>query len=238
MSQEERSELSTELFSDLSSEETEAAEVNTEDSDNYVWDNYREDPSFVETDPEKEDLIVEQEATVPQTGTRASSTDYQFLEDPVPPVTEQFIFSYQDAFWPPRNLSSESDLAPEESLLPRGLLNCINEEEEEVFLDANSPIEAEKMPPKVAPEQQYASFKEKVKQFDRKKRVLDRTGDLPDDETLRAMGDLEQAIEKLAMDMERTNPNLASDYPDVETENDRIFESLVKLRKAKEKWFF
>ena len=64
MSQEERSELSTELFSDLSSEETEAAEVNTEDSDNYVWDNYREDPSFVEKDPEKEDLIVEREATV------------------------------------------------------------------------------------------------------------------------------------------------------------------------------
>ena len=133
MSQEERSELSTELFSDLSSEETEAAEVNTEDSDNYVWDNYREDPSFVERDPEDEDLIVEQKATVPQTGKRASSTDYQFLEDPVPPVTEQFIFSYQDAVWPPRNLSSESEIAPEESLLPRGLLNCINEEEEEVF---------------------------------------------------------------------------------------------------------
>ena len=125
MSQEERS-GNTELFSDLSSEETEAA-GNTEDSDNYVWDNYREDPSFVEEDPEKEDLIVEQEATVPQTGRRASSTDYQFLEDPVPPVIKPFIFSYQDqdnqyAVWPPRNLSSESDLAPEESLLPRGLL--------------------------------------------------------------------------------------------------------------------
>ena len=64
MSQEERSELSTELFSDLRSEETEAAAENTEDSDNYVWDNYREDPSFVEKDPEKEDLIVEREATV------------------------------------------------------------------------------------------------------------------------------------------------------------------------------
>ena len=47
MSQEERSELYTEPISDISSEETETAEVNTKDSDNYAWDNYREDPSFV-----------------------------------------------------------------------------------------------------------------------------------------------------------------------------------------------
>ena len=80
MSQEERSELSTEPVSDLSGEETEAA-VNTEDSDNYAWDNYREDPSFVERDPEEEDLALEREVTVPITGRRASSTDYQFLED-------------------------------------------------------------------------------------------------------------------------------------------------------------
>ena len=74
----------------------------------------------------------------------------------MPPVIKPFIFSYQDqdnhyAVWPPRNLSSESDLAPEESLLPRGLLDCINEEEEEVFFDANLVVEAEKMPPKAAP---------------------------------------------------------------------------------------
>ena len=80
MSQEERSELSTEPVSDLSGEETEAA-VNIEDSDNYAWDNYREDPSFVERDPEEEDLALEREVTVPITGRRASSTDYQFLED-------------------------------------------------------------------------------------------------------------------------------------------------------------
>ena len=91
------------------------------------------------------------------------------------------------------------------------------------------------MPPKAAPtiEQQYASFTEKVEQFDRRKRVIDRLGDPPDSETLRKMGNLNKAIEELAMDMERTNPNFASDYPDVEAENDRIFESLVKLRKAK-----
>ena len=91
------------------------------------------------------------------------------------------------------------------------------------------------MPPEVAPtiEQLFVSFTEKVKQFDRRKRAIDRLGDPPDSETLREMVDLNQAIEKLAMDMERTNPNFASDYPDVEAENDRIYESLEKLRKAK-----
>ena len=89
------------------------------------------------------------------------------------------------------------------------------------------------MPPKVAPtiEQQYASFTEKVKQFDRRKRELDRLGHPPDGKTLREMGDLEQAIEKLWLDMKRTNPNFASDYPDVEAENDRVYISLEKLRR-------
>ena len=91
------------------------------------------------------------------------------------------------------------------------------------------------MPPEVAPtiEQQYASFIKKVQEFDRRKHAIDRLGDPPDVKTLREMGDLDQAIEKLWLDMKRTNPNFASDYPDVEAENDRIFDSLVKLRKAK-----
>ena len=48
------------------------------------------------------------------------------------------------------------------------------------------------------------------------------------------MGDLNKAIEKLAMDMKRTNPDFASEYPDVWAEWDRVFVSLEKLRKAKE----
>ena len=48
------------------------------------------------------------------------------------------------------------------------------------------------------------------------------------------MGDLNKAIEKLAMDMERTHPDFASKYPDVWAEWDRVFVSLEKLRKAKE----
>ena len=115
MSQEERSELSTEPVSDLSGEETEAAEVNSEDSDKYAWDNYREDPSFVEKDPEEEDLTLEREVTVPRTGRRASSTDHQFLEDPVPPVIKPFIFSYQD-----QNINTQ--YGPQETHLQKVIL--------------------------------------------------------------------------------------------------------------------
>ena len=138
MSQEERSEL-TEPVSDSSGEESESS-VDTEDLKDYDWDNYRENPSFIDIDPEEEDLVVEQDLTVPRSGIRASSTDNNFLEDPVPPVIKPFIFSLEDnqyAVWPPRNPSSESDFAPEENLLPRGLLGSIEEVEEDIFFDDN-----------------------------------------------------------------------------------------------------
>ena len=50
MSQEERYET-TELVSDLSGEESESSVVETEDSKEYDWDNYRENPSFIDIDP-------------------------------------------------------------------------------------------------------------------------------------------------------------------------------------------
>ena len=238
MSQEERSEL-TELVSDLSGEESESSELNTEDSKDYDWDNYRENPSFIEIDPEEEDLVVEQDLTVPRSGIRASSTDNNFLEDPVPPVLKPFIFSLEDnqyAVWPPRNPSSESDFAPEENLLPRGLLESIEEVEEDVFFDSNLETQAEKMPPKAPPtiDQLFANFTEKVEEFDSMKSCVDALGEPPDTETLREMDELNKAIRKLAIDMKRTKPAFASDYPHVGAEKDRIFISLIKLRKAKE----
>ena len=230
MSQEERSEL-TELVSDLSGEESESSELNTEDSKDYDWDNYRENPSFIEIDPAEEDLVVEQDLTVPRSGIRASSTDNNFLEDPVPPVLKPFIFSLEDnqyAVWPPRNPSSESDFAPEESLLPRGFLESIEELEEDVFFDANLEAEAEKMPPKAPPtiEQLFANFTEKVEEFDSMKRCVDALGEPPDTETLREMDEINKAIRKLAIDMKRTKPAFASDYPHVGAEKDRVFISL------------
>ena len=243
MSREEQfeSQENTEPFSWLGGEELDAQEVNTEDSDNYEWDNYRENPSFVERDLE-EDLSVEQEdSTVPPTGKRASSTDYQFLENRVPPV--QFIFTHNQenaySVWPPRNPSSEPEFLPEENLLPAGLLDGIEEIEEfeeEVFFDTNLEEKEEKMPPKAPPtiEQLHDNLVEKVEEFDSINSCVETLGEPPDDDTIKEMDALNKAVRKLAIDMKRLKPDFASDYPNVGQERDRIFISLMKLRKAKE----
>ena len=109
MSQEEASsQSSTEPYSWLASDEPESHEVEviTEDTDNYEWDNYRENPSFV-LDPE-EDLSQEEteEFATPVAG-RVSSTDDRFLEDNSPPPIHQFVFDHNEdnqySVWPPRH---------------------------------------------------------------------------------------------------------------------------------------
>ena len=85
------------------------------------------------------------------------------------------------------------------------------------------------MPPKIAQtiEQLYASSTEKVEDFDNMKGCLDIFGELPD-KILRKLDEINEAIEKLAKDMERTKPDFASEYPNVDAENGRVFISLVR----------
>ena len=101
--------------------ESQEEEVNAGSDNNYEWDNYRENPSFV-LDPE-EDTSQEQaeEAFVHQAG-RVSSTDEHFLDDrEIPPAVNPFVFDYyqnnQYSVWPHRYPSSESEFFYEESLL-------------------------------------------------------------------------------------------------------------------------
>ena len=171
-------------------------EVIAESSDNLEWDNYRENPSFA-LDPE-EDTSQEQveEVTVHQAG-RVSSTDEQFLDREVPPVIKPFIFDYnqdnQYSVWPPRNPSSEPNLFFEESLLPRELLASIEEEDidDNVFLEEDSNTK-ETMPPKAAPTPAhiYATFKERVEEFDDIKSVVDELGSVPPEDTLQELSDI------------------------------------------------
>ena len=83
-------------------------------------------------------------------------------------------------------------------------------------------------------DQLFANFTEKVEEFDSMKSCVDALGEPPDTETLREMDEINKAIRKLAIDMKRTKPAFASDYPHVGAEKDRVFISLMKLRKAKE----
>ena len=221
MSQEEASsQSSTEPYSWLASDEPESHEVEviTEDTDNYEWDNYRENPSFVIEDP-VEDL--EAEPAVVQAGRRISSTNEKFLESESLPTLKPFVFDHnqdsQYSVWPPRHPSSESEIF-EESLLPRELLACINEEsvEDDVFYDEDSSlIEEVVMPPKGNPAQLHLNFKEKVEEFDEVKAVVDRYGEPPPEDTLEELKELNKAIRKLAAELKKADPNFSGNYPDV-----------------------
>ena len=217
-------------------------EVIAESSDNYEWDNYRENPSFT-LNPE-EDTSQEQveEVTVHQAG-RVSSTDEHFLDRELPPAIKPFVFDYnnqdnQYSVWPPRNLSSEPDLFFEESLLPRELLASIEEEDidDNVFLEEDTNTIEETMPPKAAPTpaQIYATFKERVEEFDDIKSVVDELGRVPPEDTLQELSDINKAIRKLAAEIKKSDPNSKDTYPDVGTHRSRVQLELMKLQELKE----
>ena len=241
MSQEEASsQSSTEPFSWLASDDPESREVEviTEDTENYEWDNYRENPSFVTQDP-VEDL--EAEPAVVQAGRRVSSTDDQFLESESLPTLKPFVFDHnqdnQYSVWPPRHPSSEGEILFEESLLPRGLLASIEETETEddVFFDTANLVE-EIMPPKAAPTpaQLFDSFEEKVEEFNDIAKIVEQTGKPPDSDTLGELDDLNKAIRKLVNDMKKADSNYETAFPDVGTKKTEVYLSLIKLRQARE----
>ena len=209
-----------------------------ESSDNYEWDNYREDPSFT-FDPEKDSSQERVEETTVHPAGRVSSTDEQFLDRGLPPVIRPFVFDYnqdnQYSVWPPRNLSSEPGLFFEESLLPRELLVSIEEEgiDDNVFLEEDSNTTEETMPPK-APAQIYATLKKKTEEFDNIKKVVDELGGVPPEETLQELSDTNKAIRKLAAELKDNDPNVKDTYPDVGTLRDRVQLELMKLQKMKE----
>ena len=246
MSQEgsEASQSNTEPYSWQTGDNLESLEVEvcTEGSENYEWDEYREDPSYGTQDL-VEDLVDEhaEETAVQEAGRRVSSTDNQFLENYSHPALKPFVFDYnQDnnySAWPHRFPSSESDVFNEESLLPRELLESIEEDSEgSVFFDEDSHLLEEVMPPKAAPtaSQIHATFLEKIEEFDDIKNDADQLGEPPDDGTIDELGDLNNAIRKLVADLKRTDPNFATTYPDVGTARSRIQISLMKIRKEKE----
>ena len=212
-------------------------EVIAESSDNYEWDNYREDPSFT-FDPEKDSSQERVEETTVHPAGRVSSTDEQFLDREVPPVIRPFVFDYiqdnQYSVWPPRNLSSEPSLLFEESLLPRGLLASIEEEgiDDNVFLEEDSNTTEETMPPKAAPSpaQIYATLKEKIEEFDDIKKLFDELGGVPPEETLQELSDTNKAIRKLAAELKKSDPNVKDTYPDVGTLRQRAQLELMKLQ--------
>ena len=212
------------------SQDTLAAEE-VDRNDPYEWDNYREDPSFIDPEEDPDFLVIEEnQLPLQHTTRRQSSTDEQFLDHENPLVVNRinpFVFSEDQtqtySHWPPRNPSEESDNLFAESLLPAGLLDPVREAEEEVFFDfepEDSTCEVT-MPPKAPPTaaQLHETFKDKVDEFDSYSDCVETTGATPDSETLSELDSMMKTVSKLASDLKKVDLNLATYFPEVEVEN-------------------
>ena len=197
-------------------------ENSNSDSEEYEWDNYRENPSFLES-PSGDNSIEQEEhldpeAPAPSGGERHSSTDNFFLDENYPNFRSAVLFDG----WPPRNPSSESDFGlTEENLLPSGLLDCINEEPE-VF--------EEEMPPKSANEV-FESFSLNVKNFNRRKNVIKKRNKPPDEETIHQLEELYDEIEQLENELEiKAADRFAIDFANVKDTTEGVYADLLDLK--------
>ena len=209
-------------------------EVNSQE--NYDWDNYAEDPSYL--DPNLSSPIETQEEE--QDTRRQSSTNNQLLEASPRHVVRPFVFSTNPAApystWPPRNPSSEPDFSVED-LLPANLLRelTVSEEDEEVFFDTDN-IE-NTMPPKTPPNpaQMYLDYKDLVAAWDRDHDLAIELGeDLPHD-TMEDLSRRFKSLDKLALDIQKLETNHSSLFPDLVTSRNKIFIQRARLQNSFDK---
>ena len=221
-------------FSFLDSIHLPEVEAPTESSQEscYYWDNYRENPSFVEpnTDPSvsREDLEKERHPVAISTPRRQSSTDNQFLDIQVQSI-EPFIFSSYASnpvtVWPPRHPSSESDLSFEAHFLPTGLLDVVDEIAEEDVFEASEESEenqSKTMPPKPkTPAELFKDFKKAVGKFNRTKELALSLEGVINDEVMTELRGYYKDVQKLEELLEDADPTLA-DYPQLVEDGKRV----------------
>ena len=212
------------------------AEVEEEvtDQENYEWDNYSEDPSYLDPNLSSPLEVLEQDTR------RQSSTNNQLLEASPRHVVQPFVFSTDPAApyatWPPRNPSSEPDFHAL-NLLPAGLLDEVTETEEyeEVFFDADNSEDT--MPPKTPPNpaQMYLEYKDLVTAWDRYYALAVQLGDdLPND-TMEDLTKRSKAVDKAALDIQKLETNHASLFPDLLTSSNKIFLDRARLQNSFDK---
>ena len=218
----------------LESDKPPQAEAEVNDQENYEWDNYFEDPSYLDLNLSSPLEAQEQEKDT----RRQSSTDNQLLEASPRHVVQPFIFARDSAepyaTWPPRNPSSEPEFFAE-NLLPAGLLDAVNEsEEDEVFFDLN--IE-NTMPPKTPPNpaQLYLDFKKQVTAWDLYYDLAIQLGDdLPND-TMEDLTKRCKSIDKLCQDIQELESNYAASFPDMSSSRNKVFLERARLQSSFDK---
>ena len=123
--------------------------IEVEVENNEWWDNFQEDPSYLEVSVNSAQESEEAE----RHSRRQSSTRDNLLDGPPRQLIRPFVFDtnpdHSYSVWPPRKPSSEPEFFAEH-LLPRDLLDAVNksEEPEEVFFDINNTETESTMPPK------------------------------------------------------------------------------------------
>ena len=211
----------------LSEDEVKSVDSNISSGE---WDTYHENPSFIEP-PSGEDL-VDQEEPDPWED-RLSSTDNFFLDRSVSCPNLRITVPLE--VWPPRNPSSESEFNyAEENLLPKNLLDCIQEEftesTEEVF------FETETMPPKPSAEQINASFAEKARRFKNRKQAIDMMGAASSEANVLKMAEIYDELEELAYNLETTAgiTRYNDEFSTVEPLREKALRELLEAQKALE----
>ena len=129
------------------------SEIEVEVENNEWLDNFQEEPSYLEKSVNSAQKSEEAE----RHSRRQSSTRDNLLDShPRQQLIRPFVFDtnpdHTYSVWPPRKPSSEPDIFAEH-LLPRGLLDAVNESEEseEVFFDSINTESEDTMPPKPPP---------------------------------------------------------------------------------------
>ena len=126
--------------------------IEVEAENNEWWDNFQEEPSYLE----KSVNSAQDSEEAQRHNRRQSSTRDNLLDSPPRQLIRPFVFDTNPdrpySVWPPRRPSSEPELFAEH-LLPRDLLEAVNESEEpgEVFFDSNNKEAENTMPPKAPP---------------------------------------------------------------------------------------
>ena len=198
--------------------------IEVEVENNEWWDNFQEDPSYLEVSVNSAQESEEAE----RHSRRQSSTRDNLLDGPPRQLIRPFVFDtnpdHSYSVWPPRKPSSEPEFFAEH-LLPRDLLDAVNESEEseEVFFDSNNTESKNTMPPKAPPTPQslFQDFGNKLEDWRQMHEEAVEFGRV----SKGMMDDLTKcckSVESLCRNIQNLEPNHINLFPDLAANKKKV----------------
>ena len=193
---------------------------------NEWWDNFQEDPSYLEVSVNSAQESQEAE----RHKRRQSSTRDNLLDNPPHQLIRPFVFDTNPdrpySVWPPRRPSSEPEFFAEH-LLPSDLLAAVNESEEpeEVFFDINNTESESTMPPKAppppTPQTLFQDFEKKLEYWRQMYEEAVEFGEIPKG----MMDDLTsccKSIESICWSIQNLEPDHVNRFPDLASNKKKV----------------